>query len=80
MTRREKLIQKIVRRLPEASYSDVRSLLVMFGWRHERTKGSHEVFTKPGERSLIVPLISGRKVGGYYLADLCEKLGLDRED
>ena len=78
MTRREKLIERIRQRPSAASFSDVQSLLVLFGWEHASTKGSHARFRKDGERSMTVP-IHGGKVGRVYLDDICVRLGLDEE-
>ena len=48
-----------------------------FGWRLDREKGSHVIFTKDGERSITVPKVSGRMVKGVYLDEICNCLGLD---
>lgn len=79
MTKRDKLIQRIRQRPPAATFDDVRSLLEMFGWTHARTKGSHTSFTKPGERTLVVPVHNGN-VKRVYLDRICELLALDAED
>lgn len=76
MSRRERLIQRIVRRPAEARFGDVRSILVEFGWTHDRTRGSHAIFVKEGERSITVP-VHHDKVGRRYLDQICERLGLD---
>ncbi len=67
MTRRDKLVERIRRRPPTAKFSDVRSLLQedVDG----STTGQLEVtisFTKPGERTLPVPVHNG-DVKGVYL-------------
>lgn len=77
MRRRERLIARIRARPPQADFADVRSLLEEFGWRMDRQRGSHVSFTKEGERTITVPLISGRRVGRTYLTLICERLGLD---
>ena len=78
MPRREdKLIERIRRRPPEAEFTDVRQLLEMFDWKVARQAGSHVLFVKPGERTISVPLVSGRKVKRTYLDQICERLGLD---
>ncbi len=79
MSRRERLIQRIVRRPSEARFSDVQAILAEFGWSHDRTKGSHAVFVKVGERSITVP-VHDQKVGRRYLDQICERLGLDDLD
>lgn len=78
MTRRQKLIERIRRRPAQASFDDVRAVLEMFGWEHASTKGSHARFRKPGERSITVPIHSG-KVKRVYLDEICERLNLDDE-
>jgi predicted RNA binding protein YcfA (HicA-like mRNA interferase family) len=78
MTRREKLIDRIRQRPAHVTFSDVRSLLELFGWEHASTKGSHARFRKAGERSITVP-VHGGKVGRVYLDQICDRLGLDDE-
>jgi predicted RNA binding protein YcfA (HicA-like mRNA interferase family) len=77
VTRREKLIAKIVARPPEADADDVRAVLEDFGWTFRHQTGSHMTFAKPGERSLSIPLVSGRRVKRIYLDQICQRLGLD---
>ena len=76
MSRRGRLIQRIVRRPPEAHFSDVQAILAEFGWSHDRTRGSHAIFVKEGERSITVH-VHGQRVGRRYLDQICERLGLD---
>lgn len=78
MTRRDKLVERILRRPPTARFSDVRSLLEEYGWTYDRMKGSHAQFTKPGERTLPVPVHNGA-VKRVYLNRLCDLLALDTE-
>ena len=49
----------------------------MFDWKVARQTGSHVLFVKRGERTISVPLVSGRKVKRTYLDQICERLGLD---
>ncbi len=77
MTRRDKLVEKIRRRPPEADFNDVRRLLEAFDWTFDRQVGSHTFFVKPNEHTISVPLVSGRKVKRRYLDEICELLGLD---
>ena len=77
MTRRDKLIERIRARPPEADFNDVRRLLEAFGWVLDREKGSHAMFTKPGERTITVPRIGGRRVKRTYLDIIIDRLGLD---
>lgn len=76
MSQREKLIARIRQRPPQAEFSDVEHLLELFGWTCARKKGSHRAFTKSGQRTIVVPIKSG-KVARVYLDRLCDRLGLD---
>lgn len=66
MPRRDKLIQRIVARPPEASFADVRAVFEQAGWILHRTKGSHHIFVKEGERSMTIPVVDGRRVKRTY--------------
>jgi predicted RNA binding protein YcfA (HicA-like mRNA interferase family) len=77
VTQHDKLIECIRARPPEADFNDVRRLLEAFGWTLSRQKGSHMHFTKPGERTITIPRLHGRKVKRVYLAQIIERLGLD---
>ncbi len=77
MSKREKLIDHIRARPPEADFNDVRCLLEHHGWSLDREKGSHTVFVKMGEFPIIVPKSGGHKVKRTYLDQICERLGLD---
>lgn len=77
MTRLEKLIQRIKARPPQADFSDVKRLLEAFGWTKVRQSGSHVAFKKQGERTIIVPLVLGRRVERVYLDEILHRLELD---
>lgn len=79
MSRRDKLIERIRQRPPTAKFDDVRLIFEAYGWTHDRTSGSHQLFTKPGERTLPVPVHSD-VVKRVYLDRICDLLGLDSED
>ena len=79
MTRHEKLIDRIRARPPEADFEDVRTLLKAYGWLLDRQRGSLATFVKTGERSLTVPMVSGRRVKRVYLDQILELLGLNEE-
>ncbi len=77
MARRERLIEKLKRRPPHAEFSDVRQLLELCEWTFARQSSSHAMFTRAGQRTLTVPLVSGRKVKGTYIKQILGLLGLD---
>lgn len=76
MSRREKLIEKIRARPPEADFSDVRRLLEMHGWTLDRERGSHAYFVKESQQ-ISVPRVGGRKVKRIYLDKICTLLDLE---
>lgn len=78
MTKRDKLVEQIRRRLSDARFRDVQSLLEEYGWTHASTKGSHARFTKAGESSIVVPIHNG-KIQRVYLDRICVRLNLDAE-
>lgn len=83
MSKRDKLIALMISRPSTASFTDVRSVLEIFGWTLARTKGSHHAFKKPGypeEGTIIIPVAGGTSVKRHYLDALCQKLGLDDLD
>lgn len=77
MSKREKLIDRIRVRPPEADFDDVRCLLEHLGWSLDRVRGSHSTFVKEGEFPLTVSTYGGRKVKRTYLTEICDRLGLD---
>lgn len=81
MTRLDKLIRRVCGARPtEAKFSDVERLLLAFGYEKDRQKGSHVIFKKEDVRPFTVPLVKGTRVKRFYLARLCELLGLDDQD
>jgi predicted RNA binding protein YcfA (HicA-like mRNA interferase family) len=76
VTQRQKLIDRIRGRPPQASFDEVRQLLEAFGWQQARQSGSHVSFTKRGERTIVVPR-HNENVKRVYLDQICSRLGLD---
>lgn len=80
MSRRDKLIEKIRRRPPEADFDDVRTVLMAFGWTLSRVSGSHHSFTKPGVPEIFTVPVHAKRVTRRYLDRLCVLLDLDDPD
>ncbi len=80
MRGRCKLVERFLRQPPDVAYEDVETLLTMFGWQVDRARGSHVVFAKEGELSIVVPKHHGRRVKGRYVRMIGECLGLDELD
>ncbi len=53
-------------------FADVQRMLESAGYRLERIRGSHHLFTKPGAPLVVVPVHRG-KVKPYYVRQI-EKL------
>jgi predicted RNA binding protein YcfA (HicA-like mRNA interferase family) len=79
MSRRDKLVRRIVARPPEADFGEVKSLLERYGWSLSRTKGSHFTFTREGVYPITIP-VHNDKVRRPYLDRICERLGLDEPE
>jgi predicted RNA binding protein YcfA (HicA-like mRNA interferase family) len=78
MSKRDKLIEKIRSRPAEADFADVRKIFEMYGWQMRPSSGgSHFIFEKKGEFSFSVPTVGGRAVKRFYLAKICELLGIE---
>ena len=78
VNRKDRRIAKIVARPTEADFSDVRTVLEVFGWELARTKGSHHsIKSADGARTVIVPTVSGKRVKRHYLDEICRLLDLD---
>lgn len=80
MGRREKLIEKLRRRPPEAEFADIERLLEGFGFQRVNSDGSHFVYRDGAGRQVTVPTVKGRKVKRAYVARVIEILGLDGEE
>jgi len=80
LSRRRKLVERFLRQPPDVAYEDVETLLTMFGWQVDRARGSHVVFAKEGELSIVVPKHHGQRVKGKYVRMLVERLRLDELD
>lgn len=80
MSRRRKLVERLLRQPPDVAYDDVEALLRMFGWFPARTSGSHVTFIKEGEHPIGVPKYRGRRVKGTYVRVIIERLRLDELD
>jgi predicted RNA binding protein YcfA (HicA-like mRNA interferase family) len=47
-------------------FADVRRLLESHGWYLNRIRGSHHIFSKPGNGSTSVPVHGGKVKHAYY--------------
>jgi predicted RNA binding protein YcfA (HicA-like mRNA interferase family) len=79
MTKREKLVERIRARPPQAGFEDVRRVLEMYGWtmRSPRSGSSHFTFAKEGESEILTVVKHNERVKRVYLDKICKALGLD---
>ena len=77
MTQREKLIAKMRARPVQADFTDVESILELFGWERKRQKGSHCSYGKAGVAEIFTVPVHDGKVKQVYVKKLCALLGLD---
>ena len=79
MSRTDKLVQKLLQFPKTMRFSEVEFVLESRGYTLARTKGSHNIFKKPGSPRIEVPTINGRDVKVEYLKDVAAMLGLKEE-
>lgn len=72
LTQLERSLRRLRANPPEAEFSDVRRVLEAHGWTQARQSGSHVSFTRPGERTIVIPLHSGSRVKRVYVAFVLE--------
>lgn len=76
----EKLRARLLARPSEARISDVQAIFEAYGWTLRSIEGSHYVFVNRDKGlRYSVPTVGGRKVKRYYLARVCEILGLEED-
>ena len=83
MSRKEKLLQKVLSGSRNVRFGDMVSLMNAFGFRLSRTSGSHHIFSHPG----ISELINLQEVHGQakpyqikQFLNLIERYNLKMED
>ena len=75
----DRIVARLRQRPSRVDCGDVRQVLQEYGWTYDRMRGSHAAFTKGGERTLIIPTVSGRHVKRPYIALVLERLGLEED-
>lgn len=77
MTKRDKLIRFFLSYPSEASFDEVRQLLILFKFEEVRSKGSHHIFRHPDGRRQIVPKKHGQRVKEVYIKQIINLLRLE---
>lgn len=78
MSKLDKLIQKLLRDLPELSYNDVYYLLTQLGFQGISNKGSHHAFRNEQKLKITIPKQGGQTVKRTYLRQIMKLLELDK--
>jgi predicted RNA binding protein YcfA (HicA-like mRNA interferase family) len=55
MTKKDKLIKRILNNPANVRFQEIQKLLEQYGFRLERVTGDHYIFRKPGFRPISVP-------------------------
>lgn len=67
VSKKRKLLEKLLVLPPEMRYEEVEAILTSFGFVCDRSKGSHHQFRHPKGCQLTVPRKSGQRVTRTYL-------------
>ncbi len=66
MTKRKKLYQRILNKPKDLRFDELEKLILSCGYRLNRIRGSHAIYTKPDSETLTIPRKSPVK---SYLID-----------
>lgn len=76
MTKREKLLQKLRISRAGARATDVQTLLLAYGFKLDRTKGSHRVYVYndgTAKKAVVIP-VHGNEVKPLYVSDVIQAI------
>jgi predicted RNA binding protein YcfA (HicA-like mRNA interferase family) len=76
MSKKEKLLQKMLAKPPEITFREFESFMELHGWTRERQKGSHAIFLSKSGEMLTVPQIHSKLVKRTYIILALKRLGL----
>ncbi len=79
MSKRNKLIERFLKRPETVGISEIRQLLTELGYEERTKPGSHCVFHKKGAYPICVPTVEGRQVKKFYVRRLAEMLNLEED-
>lgn len=78
MSKKEKLLQKMLAKPPEITFREFELFMELYGWTKARQKGSHAVFlNESGDEMLTVPQSHGKMVRRTYIILALKQLGLE---
>jgi len=66
---------------PSLNAKQVRKILIAIGYRHERTKGSHEIYSKQGcKLKITVPFHGSQDLKKGTLKSIIDSTGLSKDE
>ena len=77
MSKLEKLVASLLSGSSDHSFSDVKRVLLEFGFVENRSRGSHHVFKHRDGRRQVIPRKHGKKVKKVYVAETVKLLKLE---
>lgn len=77
MSKREKLLQKMLAKPPEITFREFESFMELHGWSKARQNASHAIFTSGSGEMLTVPQKHGKMVKRTYIILALKRLGLE---
>lgn len=63
----------------DVRYREIKKLLESHGWMHDRTSGSHHIFSGPGLPMVSIPVHHG-KVKHVYLREIQKQIEARRKE
>jgi len=77
MSKKEKLLQKMLAKPPEITFGEFEAFMELHGWVKDRQKGSHAIFLSTSGEMLTVPQKHGKMVKRTYIVLALKRLGLE---
>ena len=78
MSKKQKLLQKLLRKPKDLRFEELERIIIMFGYRLDRSKGSHFSYLKDGRYPLVIPKHS--PVKRNYINDVLNAIEDDIEE
>jgi predicted RNA binding protein YcfA (HicA-like mRNA interferase family) len=78
MSKLEKLVASLIAEAGEYPFSDVKKVLLKFGYTKVRTEGSHNTFRNSSGQRIVIPVKHGRKVKKFYVKETVVLLELEK--
>lgn len=77
MSKLEKLVASLLRDSSDYSFSDLKKVLIAFGYVEVRIRGSHHTFRNPDGQTQVIPKKHGKKVRKPYVKRTVKILNLE---